>query len=103
MKPDIFLYNKSKGNCGYTRNNDGMKIQEAMPILKAEQAFGKTPIGRPLTEYAVETIAATIEDTKNYGQETTVCLNCGFLASSLLFESGCKNCNSKDISSEVKY
>ena len=78
-----------------------MKISEVLGILKAEEIFGKTPIGRPLTEYAIETISATIEDTKNYDQEATRCLNCGLLASSLLFESGCKNCNSKDLSSDI--
>lgn len=85
------------------RNNNGMKISEALSIIKTEKAFGKTPIGRPITEYGMEVIDAALEDTKNYDAEVTKCLNCGFLGSSLLFPRGCPNCNSKDISSEVKY
>jgi len=103
MKTHNFLYNSIKENCGRAWNNKGMKISEALSIIKTEKAFRKTPIGRTLTEYAIEAIDAALEDTKNYDVEATKCLNCGFLGSSLLFPRGCPNCNSKDISSEVKY
>lgn len=72
-----------------------MKIVDSLNIIKAEEVFERTPLGIPLSDYAKNTIKATISDEKNYEAETYQCANCGFLASSLLFEDGCKNCGFK--------
>lgn len=78
-----------------------MKISEILNTMRAERVFGRTPFGRSLTDRALETIDATIEDTKNYGSEAICCKNCHFIGSSLLAESGCPNCGAKDISTDV--
>lgn len=78
-----------------------MKISEVLHTLVAEKVFERTPIGRPLTEYAVENIEASLQDQENQEQEAIRCLNCGIIGSSLLVPSGCFNCGSKDLTTEI--
>jgi len=78
-----------------------MQISEILNTLRAEMAFRRTPFGRSLTDRALETIGATMEDKKNYGSEAICCMNCRFVGSSLLAESGCPNCNGKDLSTDI--
>ena len=75
-----------------------MKVSETINTLKAQRNFERTPKGRSLTEYAKNSIDAVLEDEKNWNMDVMKCLNCGFINSGLYFESGCKNCNSKDLS-----
>lgn len=68
----------------------------------AEKVFRRTPSGRPLTEFAVETLGAAIEDQKNHNQDAMKCINCKFIASSLLFSEGCPNCGLKqDLTTDI--
>ena len=78
-----------------------MKISENLFILKTESVFKKTPCGRPLTDYAVDVINATLSDEKNYNSEVVQCLNCCIIVSSLLVPEGCVNCGSKDLSTNI--
>ena len=78
-----------------------MKISEVLHTLLAEKVFRRTPIGRPLTEYAIENIEAALQDKDNQDQEVIKCLNCGMIISSLLVPSGCGNCGSKDLSTNI--
>lgn len=78
-----------------------MKILEVLHTLIAEKVFKRTPLGRPLTEYAVENIGAALEDKNNQSQEAIMCLNCGFVISSLLVPEGCPNCGGKDLTTEI--
>jgi predicted Zn-ribbon and HTH transcriptional regulator len=78
-----------------------MKILDVLKILTAEGIFEKSPTGRPLTELAIETIKATLNDKKNYDQEVIQCKNCGLVISSLLVPSGCVSCNSKDLTKDI--
>jgi hypothetical protein len=70
-------------------------------MLKAQKEFQRTPSGRLITEYAVQVIDASLEDTKNYGAEVVKCKNCCIILSSLLVPEGCANCGSKDLTSEI--
>ena len=79
-----------------------MKISEILSILKMELILGRTPIGRPLTDYAVETIEAVLSDEKNYDSEAIKCKNCCIIISSLLVPEGCMNCGSKDLITDIK-
>jgi hypothetical protein len=78
-----------------------MKIKDAIQVLKAEAAFGRTPSGRSINEYAQNAIEATLEDEKNYEMECMKCLNCCIILSGLLFPEGCPNCGSKDLETEI--
>jgi len=78
-----------------------MKISEVLHTLIAEKVFERTPIGRPLTEYAAENTEASLQDKENQGQEAMRCLNCGIIGSSLLMPSGCFNCGSHDLTTEI--
>ena len=79
-----------------------MKISEAIKILIAEKLFRRTPMGRSLTDFAIENIDATIEDKKNYDNLIVQCKNCRFIVSSLLFSEGCPNCGLKqDLNTEI--
>jgi len=78
-----------------------MKISELLPILKIEKLFGKTPCGRPLTEYAIEAIDAVLSDEKNYDTDAIKCKNCCIIISGLLVPDGCVNCGSKDITTDI--
>jgi len=74
-----------------------MKIIEAIPIIKIELVLGRTPCGRPINEYALEALKATIEDKKNYNQNVINCRNCCIILSSLLVPQGCPNCGGHDL------
>lgn len=78
-----------------------MNIQEALETMKAQKVLGRTPSGRPLTEFAIEAMSAAISDEKNYGVPAVKCLSCCIIQSSLLVASGCSFCNSKDITNEI--
>ena len=67
-----------------------------------ELILGRTPIGRPLTDYAVETIEAVLSDEKNYDSKAIQCQNCCIISSSLLVPEGCMNCGSKDLTTDIK-
>ena len=77
-----------------------MKIKDALHILKAELAFEKTPTGRSISEFAIRTIEATLQDTKNYEMQCSFCPNCCIMLSDLLRPEGCPNCGSKDKTTE---
>ena len=78
-----------------------MRIREIIPTLQAEKALSRTPIGRPITEYAKATIDAALSDEKNYEIDAMKCLNCCIIVSGLLCADGCPNCGSKDITLEI--
>jgi len=78
-----------------------MKISDAIDILKSERLLERTPSGRPLTEYAVDCVKATIEDEKNWDSEVIRCLNCCIIVSGLLIPDGCPNCGGKDITLNI--
>lgn len=79
-----------------------MKIKEGIEILKAEKILGRTTKAWPLSEYAQEIAAATLEDQKNYESDLTQCLNCGFVFSSLLSSEGCPNCGVVDLTLNIE-
>jgi len=80
-----------------------MNISDSLKIMLAEQVFKRTPNGRPITDFAIETIKASMEDKKNYDQNIMECANCGLIVSSLLVESGCPNCGLRQkINSSIK-
>jgi len=72
-----------------------MKIVDIISILKAERIFRRTPSGRPITEYALESLDASIDDEKNWQSDVIKCSNCCIIQSSLLFSDGCPNCGLK--------
>jgi len=74
-----------------------MKISDNIDLLRAEMVLERTPVGRPLAEYAKEAVEATIKDEKNYGSDLTECLGCHFIASILLTSNGCPNCGVEDL------
>jgi Zn finger protein HypA/HybF involved in hydrogenase expression len=78
-----------------------MKISEALSVLNTQLIFERTPKGRAITEYAANTLKAILEDKKNWDFSVVKCKNCGIILSSLLVESGCKNCGSKDLELNV--
>ena len=62
-----------------------MKISDGINILNAEKILGRTPKGRPLNQFAIESLDATLQDIKNQDNELSQCLGCGFIISILLF------------------
>lgn len=78
-----------------------MKIREGLQTLKTERVLERTPKGRFITDYALQTLDAAMEDVKNYENELAKCLGCGFVNSILLFEDGCPNCNVIDIKADL--
>ncbi len=79
-----------------------MKISEAIPILNREQTLERTPKGRSISEYAIETLSSTISDQKNYHMDVIGCLGCGFVISSLLVSDGCPNCGAIDLTENIE-
>jgi hypothetical protein len=79
-----------------------MKIQEGLQTLKREQFLKRSPKGRMLSDYAIQTLESVISDEKNYQNELARCLGCGFVNSILLFEDGCPNCHVIDIKADIK-
>jgi len=78
-----------------------MNISEVISILKAELVFKRTPCGRPINDFASESISAAIQDTKNHGYEVVKCKNCCIITSGLLVPDGCPNCGSKDLEHNI--
>jgi len=78
-----------------------MKISESIDILKKEKVLERTPKGRPISEYGIKSIEATLEDTKNYENSVLECLGCGFIISSLLVSDGCNNCGAIDLTENI--
>ena len=72
-----------------------MKVSDILNILKIEKITERTPLGRPLTEYAIESVMSALEDEKNLDTEAIQCLNCGLVLSGLLIPNGCPNCGGK--------
>lgn len=79
-----------------------MKISDIIDTLRAEVILKKTPSGRSITDYAVDTLIASLEDKKNHGAEVVECKNCKLIISGLLTPEGCPNCGSKDLTSKIK-
>jgi len=78
-----------------------MKIKDAIQIMKIEAIIGRTPTGRSMTDYAVDSIEAALSDEKNYEMECLKCINCGIIQSGLLCAEGCPNCGSKDLTTDI--
>lgn len=78
-----------------------MKISEAKHILAKEEALGRTPKGRPISEYGMNSLVATREDDKNHEMDVIECLGCGFVISSLLVMEGCPNCGALDMTENI--
>lgn len=78
-----------------------MKISDAIDILTKEQLFGRTPKGRSMSDFAKESVRATLEDQKNYESDVVQCLGCGFIVSSLLVTDGCPNCGVIDLTENI--
>ena len=72
-----------------------MKIGEAIPILKAEVSFKRTPSGWPINDETIEYLKAAINNKNNQNSSIIICENCHLWMSSLLAPSGCKNCGYK--------
>jgi len=79
-----------------------MKIQEGLDILKKEAALARTPYGRPLEDFAVESINAVIGDTKNHNSDLVKCLGCGLVISVLLSSNRCVNCGVEELTLEIE-
>ena len=79
-----------------------MKIQEVLNTLNTEIILGRTPSGRLLTDSGESAIDACISDQKNYMSEAILCMNCGYVGSSLLVPSGCPNCKGLDMTTLIK-
>jgi hypothetical protein len=79
-----------------------MKIQEGLDILKKEVALARTPYGRPLEDYAVESIKSVIGDVKNHNNDLVKCLGCGLIISSLLTSNRCVNCGVEEMTLDIK-
>jgi len=78
-----------------------MNISEAIDILSKEKSLGRTPQGRALSDYAKETVDATLVDDKNHNMNVVQCLGCGFIVSSLLVADGCPNCGAIDMTEDI--
>ena len=72
-----------------------MNISEVIDIIKAEIVFKRTPSGRSINEFAIESLVAAVEDKNNYDVEAIKCQLCCIIQSSLLVPSGCPNCGIK--------
>jgi len=78
-----------------------MTIQDALDVIKRELALERTPTGRSINEESLLSLESALEDSKNYHMDAIQCLNCKLIQSSLLVPSGCINCGSKDLTSDV--
>ena len=79
-----------------------MKISEGLDILNKEIKLARTPYGRPLGEFAIESLNAVISDTKNHDNNLAKCLGCGLIISSLLISEGCPNCNVEEFDLNIQ-
>jgi rubrerythrin len=78
-----------------------MNISEVLNTLKAERALKRTPIGRPVTDFAIKVLDAVISDEKNYGVDAVKCLSCCIIVSGLLVPEGCPSCGCKDVTYDI--
>ena len=78
-----------------------MNISEARDVLNTQVVIGKTPKGRPLTDYAKQCITTSMEDDGNAQADVSECLNCGMIVSVLLTDDGCPNCGGLDFNSNI--
>lgn len=78
-----------------------MKISDCIGILEKEQSLERTPRGRAISEIAIKTIEATLQDKKNYNMDAIQCLGCGLIVSSLLISEGCSNCGVIDMTLNI--
>ena len=80
-----------------------MKIQDALSLMQVELKLNKTTSGRSVSELGRNAIQATIDDQKNYQVDAIKCLNCGFVCSSLIVETGCPNCGGLDLTTIIEW
>ena len=78
-----------------------MNISEVIDIIKAEIVFKRTPSGRSINEYGIESLNAALADQSNYDIEAVKCTNCCIIQSSLLIPEGCPNCGGKDMTTQI--
>lgn len=78
-----------------------MKISEVIPTLKAELGFSRTPSGRSISDYGLEGVRTTLEDSKNWHVDAIKCLNCCIILSSLIVPKGCINCGGQDLTLDI--
>jgi rubrerythrin len=78
-----------------------MNVEEAKVILFREKISERTPFGRPINKTALESIASTLEDEKNFGNNVIQCKSCGFVISILLTENGCPNCGIEELETKI--
>lgn len=74
---------------------------ESNAVFKVEISTGRTPKGRPLTDFAVKCVRSSLEDIENGNAPTSKCLACGLIVSSLLIADGCPNCGGLDMTLEM--
>lgn len=79
-----------------------MKIAETITTLKAQINFGKTSTGRSVSEKAIDSIQAAMDDTKNYYVDAIKCLNCNLISSSILTTKGCVNCGAINLTTNIE-
>jgi rubrerythrin len=79
-----------------------MNIEESKKILETQLALKRTSKGRPLNDYALESLKSSLEDVKNYKSDASQCLNCGLVQSILLMHESCPNCGGLDIALEIE-
>lgn len=79
-----------------------MTVNTAMHILLTEKKLNRTPCKRPLTDYAIKCLDASIGDKNNQDVAVVQCVSCGMVVSSLLVENGCPNCGGLDLSQNIQ-
>lgn len=79
-----------------------MTVQTSMHVLMTERKLERTPCKRPLSDYAIQCIDASINDQNNANVAVIQCAACGMVVSSLLVENGCPNCGGLDLSQNVQ-
>jgi hypothetical protein len=79
-----------------------MTIGEVLKTLIAQRNFQRTPSGRSITQNGIDSINASIEDTKNHNVTALKCMNCCIIQSGVLATKGCINCGNIDLTTEIK-
>lgn len=78
-----------------------MKIKDLLETFRTQIAIKRTPKGRVITDFGVQSLSSALSDTANYEAEVTRCKNCGMINSMLLVEDSCSNCGGLDFDSNV--
>lgn len=79
-----------------------MNILESKSILERQLLSKRTPGGRPITEYAMDSLQSCLEDEKNYNSQVVQCESCQFVISVNLTIDGCPNCGVEQLTTNVK-